>query len=94
MKTVVEIGVVGEIVNSGPPDRRAGFVALAQGIELVVLLPHQIVTVHADLCGRYRCHRCSLDRRVAIATIDGKVSGVNPVAIRNGLFRTVADVCV
>src|SRR6187431_2628602 len=89
---MVEVDVVGEVVDLHPLDRVTRLVALADGRELGARRPDLAVTVHARLRRRNGGVRAVLDGAVAIPAIDAELAGVQRVAVRDRLFGHVADI--
>ena len=88
---MVEISVVGGLVNPDPRHRFAGGVTLAHGGEQWAVGLDDAVAVHARLRGRHIRMRGLVDVAVAIAAIEPKLRDVFSVAKRHGLDRRVAD---
>src|SRR5262249_3453046 len=82
---VVEVDVVGQVVDLDPLDRLARPPALADGLELGRLVPDLRVAVHAGLGRRGVRVGGLLDAGVAIAAIDAHRSGVVLVGELDGL---------
>jgi hypothetical protein len=76
MNAVIEIDVVGQIVNAPPLDRFARAKAGADGLEVWAVGPDLFVTVHAHGRRRDAGRRRRFDGRVAIAAIDAVVADV------------------
>ena len=89
---VIEVGVVGEVMNLHPLHGLTRLVALPDWSELGARRPNFAVTVHARLCRRDRRMRTVFDGAVAIPAIDAELAGVQRVAVRNRLFGHVADI--
>src|SRR6478752_7170022 len=89
---VVEISVVGKVVDLHPFDRLTRLVALADGRELGTGGPDLAMTVHARLGRGNGGVRAVFDGVVAIPAIDAQLAGVQRVAVRDRLFGHVADI--
>jgi len=89
---VVEVSVVGEIVDLHPLDGPARLVALPDRRKLGTGRPNFAVTVHARLSRWDGRMRTVLDGVVAIPAIDAELAGVQRVAVRDRLFGHVADI--
>ena len=76
MNAVIEIDVIGKIVDAPPLDRFARAKAGADGLKVRAVGPDLFVTVHADGRRRNAGRRRRFDRRVAIAAIDAVVADV------------------
>src|SRR5262249_22641081 len=94
VRLVCEIRVVGKLVDANPAHRPAAGRAVANRRERGAVAFHRLMTVHARL-GRWNVRdRRGLDRGVTVAAIETQLADVKPVAIRDGLYGTVADVGV
>src|SRR6188768_4075619 len=89
---VVEVGVVGEVVDLHPLDGFARLITLTDWSELRARRPNLAVTVHAGLRRWDGRVRTVLDRVVAVTAIDAELPRVQRVAVRNWLLGHVADV--
>ena len=76
VNAVIEIDVVGKIVNTPPLDWFARAKAGADGLEIRAVGPDLLVTVHAHGRRRDAGRRCRFDGRVAIAAVDAVVADV------------------
>ena len=76
VNAVIEISVIGQIVNANPLDRLAGAKTRAHGLEIWTFGPNLLVTAHARVCRRQARGRGSFNRRVAVAAIDTVVADV------------------
>ena len=85
MDGVVEIGKVGEIVDSGPLDRCVVSIARSHGLEKFGVLPDHGVTGHADFRRRNPCKRTFLNGSVTIAAVDAQASNMVRMAEGHGL---------
>ena len=86
MNAVIEVNVVGQIVDAGPHDGFAGAEALAHRLKRRAAGPDLRMAIHAGL-GRWNIgERRTLHRRVAIAAIDSQASHVMLMAKGNGLL--------
>jgi hypothetical protein len=94
VRAVREIREVGKLVDANPAHRPAGLGAFPNRCEQRAVPLHGLVTVHARLRGRNVGDVRSLDRGVTVSAIETKFADVKPVAVRDGLYGTVAYVCV
>lgn len=93
--TVVEIGVIGKVVNTNPFNRLSRFPAVPDFLNFLGTLGVNLaVTVHAGLGGR-DIRLLGLEYlRVAVLAIDAQFTCVNLVAVGDGLLRRVAYISV
>ena len=92
---VVEIGVVGQLVDPNPAHRPAAVSAFPNGREQRAVLLHQRMAVHhARARGWQVRDRRHLDRSVTVTAIETQFADVELVAGRDRLNGTVAHVCV
>lgn len=91
MNRVIEERVVGKLVHAHPFDRLTRAEAFTHRLETRRVLLYDRMATHARL--RWRNHRLrrTFDVRVAVATIDAKLTRVQSVAIRDRLNRLVPD---
>ena len=82
---VVEVDVIGQVVDPRPLDRGLGPVALANRLEHLAVVPDQLVTVHAGGCGRHAGECRFLDRGMAIEAADAQPGDMVIVAEWDGL---------
>ncbi len=87
---VVEINVVGGLMDAHPRHGVAGGVALAHRGEQGAVGLDLVVTVHARLGGRHVGVAGLLDVAVTVAAIQTQLAGVQRVAERDGLIGGVA----
>lgn len=88
---VVEVNVIGGLVNFDPRNRIPRSIALAHGGEQGAVGLDLVMAVHAGLSGRHIGVTRLLDVAMAVTTIHAELTGVERVAERNGLHRGVAD---
>ena len=94
VRAMVEIGVVGKVVDANPAHRPACGSALSNGCKLFAVSLHELMTVHAGLGRGDVRDRGKLDRGVTVPAIETKLADMELVAVGNGLHGTVADVDV
>ena len=85
MDRVIEINVIGKIVDARPFDRDAGFPAFADGFEVGRGGKKLRVAVHARFRRRHSGAGGAFDRSVAIAAVDAIIADVVLMAELNGL---------
>ena len=86
VNTVIEVGVVRQIVHAHPLDGFAGAETRAHGFEVRTLSPDLLVTAPARRGRRHSGRGGSFDRSVTVATIDTVVADVMFVTELNGLL--------
>ena len=91
MHSVVEIGVVGNLVDADPVDWLAGFPTLAHGGEFRTISLDLSVAGHTGLGGRDIRVRGDLNEAMAVAAIHAELLHVNHVGEGNGLGGLVSD---
>ncbi len=91
MHRVMEIRIVGGLVDLHPLDGFAGLPRIPHQLEFRILALDLRMAVHADLSGRDVRIRRSLDVRMAIAAIHPQLSGMDLVGKRDRLSRFVTD---
>ena len=91
---VGEIGVVGKLVDANPVHRPAAGGAVPNRCELLAVLLHEPMAVHADLGGRNVRDGRDLDRGVTVAAIETELADVELMAVWDGLNGLVAHVQV
>ena len=91
MRAMVEVHVVGGLVNPHPGNRLPRRRALPDQRELRIILQHLIVAVHAGGRGGDVGVRRLLDAVVAVAAVDPELIRVNRVRERHGLLRLVTN---
>ena len=91
---VGEVGEVGKLVDANPAHRPAAGGAVPNRCELLAVLLHELMAVHAGLRGRNVRDGRNLDRGVTVSAIETKFADVQPVAVGDGLNGTVPDVRV
>jgi len=89
MDAVVEIDVIGQVVNARPFNRLIVAPTRPDGFEIGAVAPDLRVAVHTGLRRRYPGVRGSLDRRVAIAAINAVVARMVLVRKLHGLLALV-----
>src|SRR5215217_2509063 len=94
VRVVREVGVVGKLVHPNPAHRPAGRGTLPNRCERCAVPFHQLMAVHAGLGGRNVRDGRHLDRRVTVPAVETELADVEPVAVRDGLYGTVAHVRV
>ena len=87
VNAVVEIDVVGKIVNPSPFERLAGAEAGAHRLEIGAIRPDLFVTVHADRSRGNTRRRGCLNRCVAITAINAIIADVVFMAELNRLLN-------
>ncbi len=87
---VVEVDVVGKIVNFGPLNGLIGTVALADRFQRGAVDPDLRVAVHAGLGGRHHGMLRILNARVAVAAFNAHRADVVGMAERDRLFAGIA----
>ena len=93
VNSMVEIGIIGNLVNSNPVDRLAGFPAFTNGFQFGACGFDLRVAGHAGLgAGDVRV-RSDLHEAMAVATIHAQLLHVDHVRKWNGLGGLVADTC-
>ena len=88
---VVEVSVVGNLVDADPVDRFARLPALAHGGEFWTVGFDLGVAGHAGLRGRDIRVRGDLDKAMAVAAVHAELLHVNDVRERNGLRGLVTN---
>lgn len=88
---VVEIGVVGHLVDAHPVDWFAGFPAIAHGGELRTIGFDLSVAGHTGLSCRHVGVRSHLDKTVAVSAIHTELLDVDDVGEGNWLVGLVTD---
>jgi len=88
---VVEIGVVGHLVDAHPIDWFAGFPAIAHGGELRTIGLDLSVAGHTGLSCRHVGVRSHLDEAVAVSAIHTELLDVDDVGEGNWLVGLVTD---
>ena len=88
---VVEVNIVGQIMNPHPLDGFAGLETLAHRGQFFALGLDGAVTVHAGGRGRDVGLGGGLDAGVAVAAIDAKIARMQRMTVGHGLLRGVAD---
>ena len=83
---VVEVGVVRDVVDFVPNDRRILFPTRPHRLKGFAAAPHCLVTIHARLRGGNSRNGGCFHRRMAIAAIDSELGVVVFVAERDRLF--------
>ena len=83
---VIEVHVIGQIVDAGPHDGIAGAETFAHGLERGTGGPDLRMAVHAGLGGRDAGERRGLDRSVAVPAVDADAADVMRVAERHRLL--------
>src|SRR5437667_836053 len=73
---MIEVGEVRKIVHTHPFERLAVFETVAYRFEIGTVSPDLFVAIHADRRRRHPRGIRSLNRRVAIATIDAVIAHV------------------
>jgi len=94
MGTVVEIVIIRQFVDSHPSNRHARRHTLPNRKQLFAAGPYQPVTIHTGLNRGDIGVRRSLNLEMAVPTVQSQIAGMQLVAIRNGLDRTVSDIGV
>lgn len=92
MGGVVEVRIVGRIVDTHPLHRHPRGVAVEQRLEEFAFRMNLRMAVHAGAGWRNRCGRSVLDRVVTIFAVDVQLAGVQFVTERNRLSRHVSDI--
>lgn len=87
MNAVIEINVVGKIVDPSPFQRFAGSKTRAHGLQIGTIGPNLLVAIHAHGGRRNTRGRSGLYRSVAIAAIDAIIARVMLVAELDGLLN-------
>lgn len=80
VNTMVEIGVLGQVVHPLPLDRLIIAEARPNRFQIRAVCPDLRVTIHTRLGRRHTCRGRRFDRRVAIAAIDAVVTDMVFVA--------------
>src|SRR3954470_9276119 len=83
--TVIEVNVVGQIVDPVPNQRLSRTEALAYRLEQRCVGPYLGMTVHASLCRRNPGETRDLDRGVAVTAVNTQASNVMLMAKRHRL---------
>ena len=92
MRRVVEIGVVRNFVNTYPFDRFVVVcITVADGLQLLRLRFHKLMAMHVAV-RRYPGRSRFFNRHVAVTAVNLQLTRVECVAIRNSLFRHIADI--
>jgi hypothetical protein len=87
---VIEVDVLGELMNPNPLNRLATGVAVADLFKERAVRLHSCVTIHTDL-RRGNCRVGSLIYGVVtVIAIHPHVAGVQLVAVREGLYRLIS----
>lgn len=89
---VVEVDVIGEAVDFHPGDGLAGGVALTNHLQLGALFPDPVVAVHTGLGGGDSGEARFFDRGMAVVAIHTEISGVELVAVGDGLLGGVPGI--
>jgi hypothetical protein len=92
MGTVIEIDVVGQIVNANPRNRFVGRHALAKRFGRLQSGGNFLMAVHAKRRWRNRGKGGMFHRRVAIPAIQAHLAGMDLMGVRHRLARRIADV--
>jgi hypothetical protein len=91
---VREIGVIGKLVDADPAHRPSAGEAVPNRSELRAVLFRGLVAVHAGLGRRDVRDVGNFNRRVTVPAIQTEFADVQLVAVRNRLYRLIADVRV
>ena len=94
MNTMIEIGIVGEIVDPNPFNWLAGAKAGTNRLQVRAIGPYLLVAVHAGLCRGHACRRRSFYRCMAVAAVDAVVSSMVFVAELNRLLTLDPLACI
>lgn len=86
VNAVIEVGVIGKIVNANPLDWLVVLEACANRFEVWTVRPDLPVTVHARVSGRQSGRGRGLDRRVTVTTINAVITHVVFVTELNRLL--------
>ena len=92
VRLMVEVNVVGELVDLDPRNRLTGCVTLTHFQQSLTLRLDARVTVHACCRGRDRGIRSFVDGVMAVIAVHPQISGMNLMAVRNRLNGSVAGV--
>ena len=90
VNAVIEVDVIGKIVNLGPADRFVGLEAVTDRLERGAVDPDLRVAVHAGLGWRDHGMLRVLNAGVAVAAIDAHGARVVRMAEGNGLLARFA----
>ena len=90
VRVVVEVGVVGKLVDANPAHRTAARDAVRESVRALAVLLHRLMAVHAGLRRRHVRDGRNLDRGVTVPAIETELADVELVAVRDGLNGTVA----
>ena len=82
--TMIEINVVGQIMHPHPRDRFAGLHALAKRSVRLSIGGDRLMAIHADRRRGDSGKGGALHRRVAIATVQPQLAGMDLVGIGTG----------
>lgn len=94
MERVIEICVLRQQVHVDPFDRFACRPALANCKQFLTLWQDKRVAVHTCLSGRYICNRRPFNIAVTITAVHTQITGMQLMAKRHRLCRTVSDIGV
>jgi len=94
VNAVIEIDVVGKVVDSRPLNRLACARALSDRLQVRTVRPYLRVAVHAGLRRRNSRRSGSLNRSMTIAAINAVVSGMVLMAELHGLLALRECSCV
>lgn len=94
MDAVVEIRIVGEIVNPNPLDRLPAAKAGTDRFQIGALGPNLLVAVHAGFCRGHTRRGGSFYRCVAVSAVDTVVPGVVFMAELNRLLAFNPLACI
>jgi hypothetical protein len=89
-----EVRVIGKLVDPDPAHGPGVLRAIANRCKERAVPLHGLMAIHARLGGRNIGDVRDLDRDVTVPAIETEVADVKAVAIRDGLNRRVAHVCV
>ena len=90
MRAVIEVREVRQVVNTRPCDGHACFMAAADRFQQLTVRLDGRMAVHADFSAGQRGVGTGLDAGMAVAAIDAEVTGMDLVAVFNGLDGAVA----
>jgi len=94
VSAVIEIDIIGQLVDAHPLDRSAFSPSFAQRDQLLILLADQSMAVHAGLdAGDIGVGR-NFDLGVAVAAVHPQVSGVELMTVGDGLDGAITGVGV
>ncbi len=94
MHCMSEISIIGKLMYPDPFDRQILRPALPDRKQSVVIDSDDPMAVHTDLGGGNIGDRREFYIEVAIATIQTKIAGMQPVAVVHGLDGAIADICI